>query len=242
MFQHKTVAAVATVLLLIIVFVSSASADRRSFVWTYQYATMPAGETELEYYFGYRLADQDNRSAGKYTHQIEIETGITDRLDVSLYQMFAQTNSEGFAYDGVKLRSRLRLFEAGQYPLDPLLYAEIIRPSDHAEPTTLEGKLILARDFAPGFGAFNLVAERELGEGHELEWEYTVGLGYEARPSFSLGIEAKGNFKSGDEAVHAAGPTMSWASRTLWFSAGVLFPLNENANDVEFRYILGFDL
>jgi hypothetical protein len=227
---------------LAIIFTSQASADRRHFVWTYQYQTMPAGSAELEHYMNYKLADTDNPDAGNYSHQLEIEVGITDRWDISLYQMFSQNKTSGFIYDGVKMRTRYRLFEEGQYPVDPLLYFEAKRPSEHSEPTTLEGKLVLAKIHNQFFTAFNFVVERDLGSGHELEWKYDFGVGYQLKPAISIGLESKGNFKSSDEGNQSFGPTFSVARGSVWFTSGLLFPMTDHASDFEFRYIMGIFL
>lgn len=221
---------------------SPASADRRHFVWTYEYMTMPAGAAEFEHYFGYRLDDRDIREAGQYSHQLEIEVGITDRWDVSMYQAFAQVNNSGFDYDGFKLRTRYRLFETGQYFVDPLLYLEVKRSADHADPTEVEVKLILARTVQQFFSAFNLVAERELSSSGELEWKYDLGVGYQLIPAVSFGLESKGNFESGTEGKQGIGPSISLARGTVWLSSGVLFPLTDRTSDFEFRYIMGIFL
>lgn len=241
MLKHRMLS-LTVMILLITLMAGSAMADRRHFVWTYGYATMPAGTAELEHYFGYKLADSDNKAGGQYSHQLELELGLTDRWDVSLYQMFAQTNDTGFDYDGFKIRTRYRIGEADQYFVDPLLYLEIKRPSDHADPTVVEGKLVLAKSHQKFLTAFNLVVERDLGSGHDLEWKYDIGLGYLINPAFSVGLESKGNFESGDEGKQSFGPTASFAKGSVWFTSGILFPLTDQASDVEFRYILGIYL
>jgi len=238
MFKHDKIWLFLTVIIMAFL-VSVCSADRRRFVWTYEYQTMPAGSAELEHYFGYRLTDRDVPEAGSYSHQLEIEIGITDRWDVSIYQIFSQVNESGFEYDGFKLRTRYALFETGMYPVDPLLYLEVKRPADHARPTVLEGKIILARTHRQLFSAFNLVVERELGSGHELEWKYDIGLGFEVMPALSLALEAKGNFESGDDSKHGLGPTLSMARGSIWLSTGILFPLTSHTSDFELRYIMG---
>lgn len=230
------------VLFLVALCCSPSMADRRQFVWTYQYHTMPAGGSELEHYFGYKLSDKDAPEKGSFSQQIEIELGLTNRWDISIYQMFSQENGSDFEYDGLKLRTRYRLFEAGQYFVDPLLYFEVKRPADHAAKTVAEGKLILARDFDRYFSAFNLVVERELGTGYETEWKYDIGIGYSFSSAFSAALESKGNFESGDDGKQSWGPTVSYAKGSIWFSTGILFPLTDNASDFELRYILGIYL
>ena len=219
-----------------------ASADRRHFVWTYEYMTMPAGAAEFEHYFGYSLADRNARESGEYSHQLEIEAGITDRWDVSLYQSFAQINNSGFDYDGFKIRTRYRLFETGRYPVDPLLYLEVKRSADHTDPTEIEGKLVLARTQNQFLSAFNLVVEREMRSSAELEWKYDIGIGYQLIPAVSFGVESVGNFESGADGKQAMGPTVSLARGKVWISSGALFPLTKHTGDFEFRYILGIFL
>ena len=47
-------------------------ADRRSYVWTYQYMTLPEGFTELEFYQTTKISDIE-----KWEYRIEVEHGIT---------------------------------------------------------------------------------------------------------------------------------------------------------------------
>lgn len=229
-------------LMLTMLIAGPASADRRYFVWTYGYRTMPAGNAEIEYYYDYKMPDRDDRSDSKFIHQLEVEYGITDRWDISLYQTFSQVHNSDFRYDGMKIRTRYRFFEAGRYFVDPLLYLELKRPADHADPTVAEGKLVLAKAVDKYYSAFNLVAERALGSGYDLEWKYDVGLGYALSPSFVFGVESKGNFESGEEGKQGLGPTVSFAKGSIWFTTGILFPLTKHTSDVEFRYILGINL
>lgn len=238
----KRLATYLLVMVLVAICCSPSLADRRQLAWTYQYHTMPAGGAELEHYFGYKLNDKDFPEKGSFSQQIEIELGLTNRWDISLYQMFSQENGSDFEYDGLKLRTRYRLFNAGQYPVDPLLYLEVKRPAEHTEKTVVEGKLVLARDFNRFFSAFNLVVERELGTGFETEWKYDIGLGYEFSPAFSIALESKGNYKTGDDGKQSFGPTVSYAKGSVWFTTGVLFPTTIKASDFELRYILGIYL
>ncbi|MDP2943604.1 MAG: hypothetical protein Q8O36_08900, partial [Candidatus Omnitrophota bacterium] len=85
---------------------SNSYADRRSYVWTYEYKTMPKGMAEVEYYLTAELPDIDKSKVNTWKHQLELEYGITDHWDVSMYQQFKQSNTETsdkFEYDGFKL-------------------------------------------------------------------------------------------------------------------------------------------
>ena len=219
-----------------------ALADRRAYVWTYEYLTMPRGELELENYLDYRAPDWGDKSTSRWTHQIELEYGITDQWDVALYQVFSQNNADGYKYDQMKLRTRYRFFEAGLFMVDPLLYLEYKRPANASDPNVLEGKVILARNISQFNVAGNFIIERELVSGAEWETEYALGANYGISEIFKGGIEAAGNFKSGDENEISLGPTIAFKSNKFSFSTGVLWGLNANSDDFRFRYILGLEL
>jgi len=92
-----------------------ANADRRGYVWTYEYMTMPKGQAELEYYLTHNVTDF-HKYSGKNTweHQAELEYGLTDHWDIAIYQRWLQTNTSAqdeFEYAGTKLRTRYRFGE-----------------------------------------------------------------------------------------------------------------------------------
>ena len=150
-----------SMLVVLLLSTNAANADRRSYVWTYEYQTMPKGQSELEYYLTHKAPDfhkYDNKNT--WEHQLEYEYGLTDRWDVSVYQRWQQTNTKSddkFEYTGMKLRTRYRLGEKGIYPLDMLLYLEYIRPDSSNEAEILEGKIILAKDFGKFNVAYNQI-------------------------------------------------------------------------------------
>lgn len=216
-------------------------ADRRSYVWTYEYSTMPAGIAEAEYYLTAKVPDTGERATSTWQHQVEIEYGLTENWDIGLYQMWNQsygTNSTSeFQYEGFKVKSRYKLFKRGEFIVDPLIYLEYIRNANLAEPDVLEGKLVLAKDIGKFNVSYNQIVERELGGDGETEHEYAAGVKYDVFPGFSAGLEAKGSY-SEDE--HAAGPVVSIETDKLWVSLGVAFGLNGKTDDVQARMIAGF--
>ena len=108
--------------------VCSAQADRRAYVWTYEYMTMPKGAAEVEYYLTLKAPDWDDfDDKNTWEHQVEFEYGLTDHWDVSIYQRWQHTNTDiddKFEYTGTKLRTRYRFAEKGVYPVDVLAYLE----------------------------------------------------------------------------------------------------------------------
>jgi len=217
-------------------------ADRRAYVWTYEYLTMPRGGLELENYLDFKAPDWGDKSTSEWLHQIELEHGITDYWDVALYQVFTQNNTDGYKYDQMKIRTRYRFFEAGLFIVDPLLYLEYKRPANASDPNVLEGKVILARDIEQFNFAGNFILERELVSGAEWETEYALGGNYQFVPAFKAGVEALGNFESGKEHKILLGPTVSFAAEKFFISAGAVWGLNQKSDDFRFRYILGIEL
>lgn len=218
-----------------------ALADQRPYVWTYDYRTMPKGMAEVEYYLTHKISDWDNYdNENTWEHYVELEYGITDRWDISIYQTWQQKNTDAqddFRYTGSKIRTRYRIGEKDQFPVDILLYAEYILGDGPKEYDKFEGKLILAKDFGKWNLAYNQIYEQKTRNGHDIEHGYATGLSYEFSPRWKMGIESTGNYT---EEKYYLGPTVSWASQKVWANLGVLGGLNNRSNDVQFRLIVGF--
>ena len=220
---------------------SLAYADRRAYVWTYEYMTMPKGVSELEYYLTAKVPDlhkYDDRNS--WEHQVEYEYGLTDRWDVAVYQRWEQATTQAddkFEYTGTKVRTRYRLGERGMYPLDVLLYLEYIRPDDSSSPDVLEGKLVLAKDFGPLNVAYNQIIAEGLNNDGQTEHEYAAGVSYELNPAWRFGFESAGNLT---EDEYYVGPTASWSGQRFWATLGALRGLNDRSDDLRVRLIAGF--
>jgi len=237
----KTVKGAVAGVILSACLVGSSYADRRSYVWTYEYATVPAGISEMEYYLTAKMPDSSARETSTWQHQAELEYGLTDNWDISLYQMWKQsygTNStSAFKYEGFKIRSRYKFFKSGESFVDPLIYVEYIRNANLAQPDVLEAKLILAKDIGNFNIAYNAIVERELGRGGEIKYEYAAGVRYTMTSGFSAGFEAKGSYS---EDKHALGPVVSFETDKLWLALGAGFGLNAATEDMQARMIAGF--
>jgi hypothetical protein len=220
----------------------TARADRRSYVWTYEYQTKPPGGVELEHYMTAKTGNLDVVGMTSWEHRVELEVGLTDRWDFSIYQIFNQAAGDAFHYDSFQLRTRYRLGEAGQYPADPLLYFEYRRPQDLTKPNKAEGKLIIARDFQKVNIAVNLIEEVKFAPGSEWETGYTAGISIEPHPIVKIGAEAFGKLATEGNEPHYFGPTVSLAREGWFYSVGLGFGLNDYAEDLQARAILGVDL
>lgn len=214
-------------------------ADRRSYVWTYEYVTMPKAMTELEYYVTAVAPDTDESDVNTWKHWLELEYGITNNWDIAMYQMFKQENKKNdsdFEYDGFKIRTRYRIGEKNQHVLDTLLYLEYIRDDDFSKPDVLEGKIILAKDIGKINFAYNQIIKQELESSGETEHEYATGVSYGFARNFRLSFESKGNYT--DEKYYI-GPTISFSTLKIWTALGAAFGLNDKSDDVQARAIVG---
>lgn len=230
-----------------------ARADRRNFAFAYEPKTMTAGELELEYYMTSSvrydwLADQHTYA---WTHQAEIEYGVTDRFDVSMYQVFSADQWNGF-----KLRTRYRPADYGALPVDVMFYGELIygREGEVAFEERLVfgktlGKVALTLDSA--FEQENLFGEREY------KWNETIGAGYVLAPSVTLGLEAQARMAWEPKAVYGAGtklefadpafyagPTLSFATEKFFWNVNFSMRATDDDNDPRylFRIIWGLPL
>jgi len=217
-------------------------ADRRSYAFNYEYLTVPAGLNELEYYMTVAVPSKDSKELNSWEHQIELEHGLTDSWDVSIYQKFKQTNAgdeSKFAYGGFKLRTRYAIGEEGEYPLDSLLYVEYIRNDDLGAADVLEGKLILAKRIDSYNFAYNHIIEQELDYKGETENRFSLGAGLDLNSALFVGLECKGDYEG--KAV-GIGPTISLLADREYITLGSLFSVTEEAKDVVVRMVIGIPL
>lgn len=216
-------------------------ADKRSYVWTYEYKTMEAGEVEFEHYLTLSTPLSDSfKGVTTTNHNIELEIGMNDRFDFALYQVFSQTPSSSFLYKGYKMRFRYRFGEKGEYIVDPLLYFEYKGKPDFSEHG-LEGKLILAKDIGKVNIALNPVLEFEYEDsGWESEIKYNAGISYKIGWLLRFGIEARGG-KNG----HYIGPVISHGTGKAWVAFGsaiAVTDIKNNKPQLMLRMIMGINL
>lgn len=227
------------VLLVALVVPQKSYADRRSYVWTYEYPTMPKGWTELEYYLTEEQQNLDKAKPNIWKHWIEAEYALTDHWDVAMYQMFKQSNTvtgDDFEYDGLKIRTRYRILEKDVLPVDVQLYLEYIM-DDGLSHNALEGKLVLAKDIGDLNIAYNQIVEQGLNSGGGTENKYASGISYKAFRGLRIGVESKGNFT---ESEYWVGPTAVWWNARFYVTVGTAWGLNDKSDDLQVRMITGF--
>ncbi|MDD5593941.1 MAG: hypothetical protein PHG97_04315 [Candidatus Margulisbacteria bacterium] len=227
-----------TGLILAILFANPSSADRRSYVWTYEYMTMPRGWAEMEVYTTLEQPSASDANTSTWKHWLEMEYGLTDHWDVALYQQFKQLNTptaSTFAYDGYKLRTRYRFGEKNQFIVDPLLYFEYIGKNDLSQSSQGEAKLILARDFSRLNLAYNQIYKWDLN-GRSSGNEYSAGINLRLNPALVVGLESKGNYTAEEFYL---GPTLALTTQKFWTALGIVKGLNPRSDNAQVRMIMG---
>lgn len=230
-----------------------AEASPHQLPFTYPYATMDKGETELELYNDLTPLRVNKVAADPtkgrlwepaYTLQAELEYGVTDRWELAFYQVFESTPEDGgeqtMRFDGFKWRARTRLFEQGDLPVDVGLYFELETLHDE---WALEEKILLEKQIGALRLQSNLWVEEELErpfDDGELAFivNPTLGAAYQFTPIFSLGAEywARGMLvPDGDDATtrrnnmvhHFFGPAVHVNFGNVWTAAGLYAHLND---------------
>jgi hypothetical protein len=232
-----------------------AAADQRSYAFTYQPITAPRGGIDLELYS--TLADPPGDAAGGrlWRHQVEVEYGITDRWDVSLYNVFRRPHGGELEYEAFKVRTRYRLADPGAWPVDVVAYLEVAQSVVDERPTKLEEKLIVGKDLGRANLTANLVAEQEFEDGTAaLEWGWGGGASWEFAPSLRLGAEAFGALKEVETATGGELEAEAWAGPAIsvslpvaagalhgsWLAVTAGFGLTPDSDDLRLRGILAF--
>lgn len=230
---------------------SLARADRKSFSYTYEYATLPEGATELELWHTQSRDTWKADTAESFEEKLEIEHGITDHWDASMYTVFAQSTDEVLHLDAVRVESRYRFAERGELPVDCVAYLELAKDFG-TSLYEIEAKGIFARDFDKITIAGNIIGEVELGNNaaeSELEIGWAVGTTYEVTPKVKLGVETWGGVEE-EELRWAVGPAISlapssnfWLVTTAGFGAADTVATDDFAGQAfSARVIMGIEL
>jgi len=209
-------------------------AAQKTYVWTEDYATLAKGNAEIEFWSTAVTQDVQTRNASDWQQKVELEYGITDRLNASLYQIYEQAaDSNSLTYVGYNVELKYRIADANMLPVDVLLYAET--EVSTVEGSVYEGKIILSKDIGRFNASYNQIYERVKNTGTG-DIAYTAGISYELAPWLRIGVESKGSYTGGEYAV---GPTLSWMGSRIWANLGAVYDLNRNTSDREVRFVLG---
>lgn len=217
-----------------------ARADRKYYLFTYQYATLPKGAAELETWVT-REDDDVNSKLTNGEYELEGEFGLTDRLDISLYTIWTKQGDAALDWDASKIEAKYRLGEAGRWPVDIELYAEYEQPFDVRGFGEPELKLILAHDFGPLNVAGNVIFVKPVDDatGRHAPWrtDWAAGTSWSASSRVNLGLEGHGSI--GDSQAKL-GPVVSYQADRAWVSLGPYWGLTRRDGNFGVRAIVAF--
>lgn len=178
--------------------------------------------------------------------QEEAELGLPHRFQVDVYETWAINQDRHAAQDEYSGELRYALADWGRIPGNPTLYAEYAQ-HNHA-PNTLEGKLLLGGEVAPGWHwGFNAACEHELSRTENTEVALSQGLSRTLIDRvLSLGVEceyyhekAKG---SPAEQDFNLGPSLQWRpTRRSHLDLAALFGCTHESPAIEAYLVFGVD-
>jgi hypothetical protein len=259
--------ALAAALLLSLLSAGRAEANPHELPFTYPYMTLQQGQLEFEQSIDITpipTVDDVNKLPNGFgartTLVSELELGLTDRLEASLYLVLGNTSQQPgiykfYRYAGIKERLRYRLFDPGVLPVDISIYLEAEQYQNVFE---LEWKLNFERRLGRFRLLLNLWAAHEFyhhqsdpseapGQANRQEWEInpTGGVAYSISPNFSAGVEdwlhtefgATGFASHGQPFLvtpvyNYVGPTAMFQTGPFWISAAFYTRVTQLKTDV----------
>jgi hypothetical protein len=228
-------------------FLPSARADENLLGYSYGADTLPKGHWELYQWITHRAgkADGTYRATDYYT---ELEYGITDRLQTSLYLTAATYKIRGVTdfedqhytgFSGARLAFKYNLRSAYKDGYGLAVYVEPEYssrdkvPGDRVDEYALETKLIFQKNYLDDtlFYIANLTAEPEVVREHgetekELALEFSHGVSYRFAPNWFAGLENRWHTEFEPWQLHSwthyagfVGPTLHYGAKQWWFTA-----------------------
>ncbi|MFL5322494.1 MAG: hypothetical protein ACJ790_22735 [Myxococcaceae bacterium] len=213
---------------------TGASANERRFSFTYESATLPQGERELEMWTTARIKRESFYS--QFDNRMEFEVGLSDRLQTSFYLNTTAVRAPDatgelqsqFSFAGVSNEWKYKLMDPVADPIGFALYGELGFGSEEIE---LEAKLIFDKKVGRNLFALNFVGEQEweVESANELhpEQKFEVDLAYAffLTDHWSLGAEVRNTYVVDDGLEFIAlfaGPTVSYSQKNWWVTATVM--------------------
>ena len=215
---------------------------------TQSYETTKRGEFEVELYNDINFPESDQDDTYHSTHQIELEYGVLDHLQVAYYEVYTWDRAQDWERDAFKVEAKLRFAEAGQWPVDLALYTEYANPDGHREirSDVLENKVILSKDLGPWNLTGNFIFEKELNTGADWEYEVTTGVSYALTARTRLGVEIKeglgdaGNFEvfSPNQPLYVIPGIYTSITPHVRLLVGPAFGLTRSSDDLQLKSIV----
>jgi len=232
---------VAVVALLLTGFVRESFAQDRHFSWTYESTTLPKGAIDVEPWVTFKTGRENFYN--KLESRLEFETGLTDKLQTSVYlnaehKAQAVLDEDGNVIgigesSGISFSNewKLNILDPSVSPIGFGLYGEL---GLSAEEVELEFKLLFDKKTPKSVWSYNLVTELEFENEYEVEESGKAEIELEneiiiendfaymhmVKPNFGLGLEVRNHnvFVEGEFEHSAlfAGPTMFWSKNKVF--------------------------
>jgi hypothetical protein len=222
-----------------------AFAGVRHFTYLYEAPTSPAGSVEMENWMTWARVNNPERSDDLALRH-EIEIGITDRFQASVYLVdwsyHSDPVSSGFKYSDTGIELIYNLTNPIVDPVGLSLYQEYKGGDRLFE---WESKLIAQKNYGRWIFAYNATLEA-VWEGKDLEeregeFSQALGASYEIRPELSVGLEFLHEFVFPDwrDAENSrnvfVGPNVSYR-RNQWFvTVTALAQATDAPDEADFR-------
>lgn len=226
----------------------STEAGARRFTYIYEATTGRAGTFDVENYFTFASHTPDDHGFREASFRHELEFGLTDKLQASIYVADWQyQRGEGASYTGSAVELIYNLTNPVTDPVGLALYQEYKFGRRLFE---WESKVIAQKNFGPLVVAYNLTLEAAWeDEGlreHSGELQQALGVSYEVNPHLAVGVEAIHeiifpDWERAHRGVFFAGPNVSVRAGQVWATVTALAQVT-NAGDepgLQLRTVFG---
>ena len=229
---------------MVAVAVGQAHAGARPYAFTQGADALPPDEIELESWFSAQTFRGDEGT--DWDWWLGPVVGVTDRLEVGLFAIFAQPAGEPLELFELRLQATVSFVDKGTWPVDVRVRAEYGLPVGRLSHT-LWLLAIGSRDL----GAVNLTANLGVwlafdlprGGGERADtwfFDYALGASVEALRGLRVGGELFGDVTFSDPgAGHFAGPAAGYGRGRFWLSGAYGFGLNDASASRYGRLVLG---
>jgi hypothetical protein len=122
---------------------------------------------------------------------LELNYGLTDKIDVAVYTDLERANGEAVEYAGSRVRARGALWEQGRFPVDVGWYVEAEMPHDDPADLELEFRTLFSRDFGRFTVDLNPVFELPTvaSERRTFEFDYAARIYWRRWRALEPGVE-----------------------------------------------------
>lgn len=204
------------------------------------------GERELEFRAGWFEED------GVYERAFVIDLAYTptERWKTELVVEYEGESGEGGEIEALEWENVFVFTEPGQYAFDVGLLAEYEHKLEDGDDEIKIGPLI-QKEFPSVITNLNLLLERELGSGHEVELVYGWEAKWRGRSQLEFGLQGFGELGEindlGEENVHRIGPALFGVRRLangnkIAWDASVLGSIGSDGPDTQLRFEIEYEM